>query len=184
MLADSPIELKGLKDFNVQEVEETGTTFEANSRLKASSYALQTGCWTLADDSGLEVKALGNSPGVRSARFAGEGSSDEENVRKLLDELSQTIENARVARFVCAMSVSDGKGNIQFTSEGTCEGRIAEVAKGVNGFGYDPVFIPKGFDQTFGELTDEIKERLSHRSKALKKIISFFSQIPHSKLDQ
>ncbi len=166
------IKLKNLSDFpNLEEPAETGESFSENAILKAKSYALQTGLWSLADDSGLEVESLGGKPGIFSARYAGEKASDEENIRKLLHEL-EGVEN-RKARFVCVMALCNEKGKIKFLAEGVCSGIITSEPRGNNGFGYDPIFIPDGFESTFGELSVEIKQQISHRAEALKKIISF-----------
>ena len=177
LLEKFPIKLKGLKQFNnIVEVEETGKTFEENAKLKATSYALQTNCWALADDSGLEVKALKNKPGIFSARYAGKNSTDKENIEKLLKELNTTKPEKRLARFVCSMAISDEKGKIQFLAQGFCNGQIALTPIGTNGFGYDPVFIPNEFEETFGQLPDKIKQKISHRSIATKKIIQFLAK--------
>jgi XTP/dITP diphosphohydrolase len=163
-----PLALKSLPDFpHTTEVEETGATFEENASLKAMAYALQTGLWSLSDDSGLEVYALGGAPGVYSARYAGPEASDSERVELLLKELARTGDPLRSARFVCAVSISDPKGRIVNLSEGVCDGRIAFHPRGEGGFGYDPVFIPDGYEQTFGELSSEIKGLISHRARAL-----------------
>ena len=172
LLAETPFQSRNLKEFPIiVEPEETGTTFVENAVLKAKSYALQTGIWALADDSGLEVEALDNAPGVYSAGYAGENASDGERVAKLLAELDRTGDENRRARFVCTMAVADETGAIMFTAEGVCDGKIAFEAVGKNGFGYDPVFIPDGFSETFGELSNDIKQRISHRKRAIYKII-------------
>lgn len=174
LLAGLPIHLHTLNEFeSVVEPEETGATFSENAALKAEYYALQTGIWALADDSGLEVEALGGAPGVFSARYAGKGVSYTKKMSRLLSELNETRTNNRQARFVCAMAVAGKSGSIEFLSEGVCEGSIAAVPRGANGFGYDPIFIPEGFSETFGELSDEIKQKISHRSRAIRKIIRF-----------
>jgi len=174
LLADLPVELFGLKGFeNVIEPEETGATFLENARLKADSYARQTGFWTLSDDSGLEVEALGGAPGVYSARYAGAAASDAERIAKLLTELVETGDELRRARFVCAMAIADEKGAIKFAAEGICEGKIAENPRGANGFGYDPIFVPDGFTETFGELSSTVKGEISHRARAIKKIMRY-----------
>lgn len=171
-LADLPLVLRGLKEFpNVSEVEETGATFAENAGLKAFGYAVQTGLWTLADDSGLEVDALGGAPGVFSARYAGENASDAEKIAKLLSELGEN--DNRRARFVCAMAVADESGEIKFFSEGVCDGQIALKPRGIKGFGYDSIFVPDGFEQTFGELSNEVKRKISHRARAMEKIIQY-----------
>ncbi len=180
-LADLDLEIKGLGDFrNISEVCETGETFAENAVLKAKSYAVQTGLWALADDSGLEVEALSNQPGVFSARYAGEKANDAENTAKLLDELSKTESENRRARFVCRMAIADENGKIKFEAEGVCEGRISVNISGTNGFGYDPVFIPANFEQTFGELSEDFKRKLSHRARAMEKIIEYLSRITAS----
>ncbi len=173
-LGDINIHLCGLGDFpGISEPEETGAAFTDNAILKAVSYALQTKMWSLADDSGLEVEALGGAPGVYSARYAGENAGDEEKYNKVLRELKHTPDENRCARFVCAMAISDEKGDVKFIAEGVCSGKIALSASGTNGFGYDPIFIPDGFEQTFGELSGEIKQKISHRAQAIAKIIRF-----------
>jgi len=174
LLIDLPFKLRSLNEFpKAIEPEETGETFAENAILKAKSYALQTGLFALADDSGLEVEALGFAPGVLSARYAGEKANDSEKIAKLLRELNKTKDENRRARFVCAMAISDEKGEIKFLTEGICDGRIASTPSGANGFGYDPIFIPVGYAKTFGELSSEIKQEISHRAKAIKKIIHF-----------
>lgn len=174
ILADLPINLRSLNDFEaVVEPEETGVDFIENAVLKAQSYALQTGLWALADDSGLEVEALNNAPGVFSARYAGENATSEERINKLLGELNKTQDENRRARFVCAMAVADERGEIKFVAEGVCDGRIIDTPKGANGFGYDPIFVPEGFSETFGELSNDVKREISHRARASKKIIAY-----------
>ncbi len=145
---------------------------------------MQTGFWSLADDSGLEVEALGGAPGVFSARYAGENATDREKIAKLLHELNETQDRRRLARFVCAMAISDEKGEIKFLTEGICNGKIALSPSGTNGFGYDPIFIPDDFEQTFGELSDEIKQKISHRARATEKIIPFLRGFYAVSLDQ
>ena len=170
LLANLSIETVDLNDFpSVVEPEETGATFIENAVLKANYYALQTGVWALADDSGLEVEALNGAPGVFSARYAGVGASDVERIEKLLSEIG--ITESRRARFVCAMAVADENGAIKFTAQGVCDGKIAAEARGTGGFGYDPIFIPEGFYETFGELPNSIKQQISHRKRAISEII-------------
>ncbi|HVE59150.1 MAG TPA: XTP/dITP diphosphatase [Pyrinomonadaceae bacterium] len=174
LLADLPIRLFGLRDFeNTFEPEETGATFADNAVLKANSYALQTGFWALSDDSGLEVEALNGAPGVFSARYAGENANDQERIVKLLDELTEKGGKSRRARFVCAMAIADETGEIKFQAEGICDGKIALKPRGTNGFGYDPIFVPEGYEQTFGELSSAIKGKISHRAQAIGKIMRF-----------
>lgn len=178
LLSDIPLILRSLWDFpHAAEVEETGTTFSHNASIKASAYALQTGAWTLSDDSGLEVDALGGAPGVYSARYAGEGATDLERIELLLSELARTGDHRRRARFVCAVSLADPAGRIINVSIGACEGRIAQSPRGGRGFGYDPVFIPEGFHETFGELSPEVKQNISHRARALCETRSFLEKL-------
>ncbi len=166
------VDLVSLNDLGItNEVEETGSTFLENAKLKAAGYAIRRGTYTLADDSGLEVDALGNAPGVHSARYGGETAPYSEKLAKLLSEMPEG--RSRRARFVCEMAVADKQGNILFSAEGTCNGTIAPEPRGKNGFGYDPIFIPEGHTETFGELSDDIKQEISHRSRAARKIIRY-----------
>ena len=174
LLAGVPIRLKNLAGLDgICEIEETGSTFRENAEIKAAGYAMQSGVWSLADDSGLEVAALGAAPGVYSNRYAGEGASDAAKMRKILDQLAAVPDAARDARFVCAMSIADDTGKIVFTAEGSCPGTLANQPRGTNGFGYDPIFVPDGFDRTFGELSGDIKQQISHRARAIKEIIRY-----------
>lgn len=168
MLSELPLQFLSLRDFpDTVTVDETATSFAENASLKARGYALQTGAFTLADDSGLEVDALGGEPGVRSARYAGEAASDFDRVQRLLSNLAAFDRTARTARFVTAVAIADPQGTILNLSIGTCEGTITETPRGENGFGYDPIFIPRGYEQTFAELGSDIKNRISHRADAL-----------------
>ena len=168
LLGDLPLELYGLTDFpDVETVPETGESFIENASLKAAGYATQTGLLTLADDSGLEVDALGGAPGIRSARYAGEGASDADRRSRLLAELSNISAAERSARFVSAVAIATSEGQIINVSVGTCDGHIDFAPHGSEGFGYDPVFIPGGYDQSFGELESAIKNQISHRARAL-----------------
>jgi XTP/dITP diphosphohydrolase len=168
LLASLPLRLRSLAEFSgIMEVEETGATFSDNAILKARAYAGQTGLWALADDSGLEVEALGGAPGVFSARYGGAGLTDSERLERLLEELSRRAPQQRRARFVSVIAIADPQGQIVNISTGKCEGQIAHAPRGTRGFGYDPVFIPEGFEQTFGELPPEIKQNISHRALAL-----------------
>jgi len=170
----SSVELKSLQDFGeIEDVDETGSTFRANAELKARGFALQTGQLSLADDSGLEVEALGNAPGVYSARFAGRHSGYDEKIGKLLTMLDETGDATRRARFVCVMALSDHEGRIVHVAEGICTGSIADGPRGSGGFGYDPIFVPDGYEFTFGELGDDIKQQISHRARAAKLIIRY-----------
>lgn len=160
-------------------VAETGNTYEDNATLKALAYAEQTGICAIADDSGLEVEALDGRPGVLSARFGGADASDENRTQKLLRELLDQPDRERTARFVCCIVFAGWSSGSRLTaagaeaprvlnvSLGVCEGTIAREPRETLGFGYDPVFIPTGFTETFGELSADVKARLSHRAKAL-----------------
>ncbi|HEC23927.1 MAG TPA: XTP/dITP diphosphatase [Chloroflexi bacterium] len=165
-----PIEWVSLADLGIErEVEETGTTFEENARLKATAYARESGLLTLADDSGLEVDALGGAPGVHSARYGGPELDDEGRYRLLLEALKGVPEGKRSARFRCVVAITTPEGELH-TAEGTCEGRIAREPKGEHGFGYDPVFVVEEYGRTMAELGPEIKNRISHRARALEAI--------------
>jgi len=168
MLSELPLRFLSLQDFpGTITVDETTTSFAENASLKAGGYALQTGAFTLADDSGLEVDALGGEPGVRSARYAGEAASDFDRVQRLLSNLAGFERTARIARFVAAIAIADPQGTILNISIGSCEGTITETPRGKNGFGYDPIFIPDGYEQTFAELGSDVKNKISHRAHAL-----------------
>jgi XTP/dITP diphosphohydrolase len=152
------------------EVAEEGDSFEANARLKASRQAIHLGRWVLADDSGLEVDALGGAPGVYSARFAGPNATDEDNNRLLLQKLAETPLEKRTARYVCHVAVADSAGEIRAESHDVCRGRIRFEPSGTNGFGYDPLFELIEYHRTFGELGPRVKRAISHRSRALRAI--------------
>jgi XTP/dITP diphosphohydrolase len=145
-------------------VEETGGTFAENAILKAITASGKIVDLVLADDSGLEVDALGGAPGIYSARYAGESATDEQNVTKLLRELE--LMSDRSARFRCVLALACG-GKLLGTFEGVAEGVIIDAPRGSAGFGYDPIFVPNGFEQTFAELRSEIKNQISHRAKAI-----------------
>jgi XTP/dITP diphosphohydrolase len=143
------------------EVEETGASFAANARLKAEAVARATGCWALADDSGLSVSALGGAPGVHSARYA---DSDETRIARLLRELEGASD--RSARFTAALAVADPSGTIRLEVEGICLGEILEEQRGTGGFGYDPVFFVPEAGLTYAEMDKQLKGRIGHRGKA------------------
>ena len=145
------------------EIIENGTTFEENARIKAGQAARYADMAAFADDSGLEVKALGGAPGIYSARYGGENATYAEKMAKLLDELKSFDD--RRARFVCVIALAY-RGDIVETFRGEVTGRIAFEPRGMEGFGYDPIFIPDGYDKTFGELGEEIKSKISHRARA------------------
>ena len=174
LLGEFPLRLCSLADFPATvDVEETGSTFEENGALKAQAYAAQTGYSTLADDSGLEVEALDGAPGVFSARYGGPEATDAERIDLLLGALSRSGDANRRARFVCVIAIADSQAKLLKLFTGTCEGRIAHEPRGSGGFGYDPVFVPDGYQQTFGELPSEIKQRISHRARALQAALPF-----------
>ena len=150
-----------IKGFPV--IVEDGTSFEENARIKAGQAARYADMAAFADDSGLEVAALGGAPGIYSARYAGEDSTYAEKMAKLLEEL-KGVEDRR-ARFVCVIALAY-RGDIVETFRGEVTGTIAFEPRGTEGFGYDPVFIPDGYDKTFGELGEEVKSKLSHRARA------------------
>jgi XTP/dITP diphosphohydrolase len=174
LFRDLPFELKSLRDFEqIADIDETGSTFRENAEIKAHGFAMQTGHLSLADDSGLEIEALGNAPGVHSARFAGASAGYDVKIPKLLAMLDATGDASRRARFVCVMALADADGRVVYSAEGVCNGSIAFSPRGENGFGYDPIFSPDGFDMTFGELGDDIKRSVSHRAKAAGLIIRY-----------
>jgi XTP/dITP diphosphohydrolase len=174
MIAGLPVRLRTLSDVGISdEIDETGDTFADNANLKAAGYAKLSGLPTLADDSGLEIDHLNGRPGVMSARYAGDGASDQDRIIKVLEEMRSADENERTARFQCAISLANTNGDIVACVEGICEGRITNVPRGGRGFGYDPIFVPDGYAETFAELDAKTKNRISHRGLAIAKIIPF-----------
>ena len=153
----------------ISEIPESGISFEENARLKAVAASQRLPDLVIADDSGLEVDALGGAPGIYSARYAGIEATEKEKIDKLLRELARVgaRNDARRARFRCVVALAC-KGDLLGSFEGIVEGRIADRPQGHRGFGYDPVFIPEGFKQTFGELAAEVKNTISHRAKAIR----------------
>jgi XTP/dITP diphosphohydrolase len=177
-LKDLPLTLRALNDFPTpNQPDESGDSYEANAIIKAQSYAEQTGLWTLADDSGLEVASLNGMPGLRSARFGGEGLSDADRTNLLLSKLLQVDDGARSARFICAMAIAKPTGEVINVSHGACPGSIAKASAGDQGFGYDPVFIPAGYHMTFAELRPSSKSSISHRGQALALIREFLTSL-------
>jgi XTP/dITP diphosphohydrolase len=169
ILADFDIEILSLKDFpEIGEIIEDGTTFAENAIKKAREVTQATCLVALADDSGLEVDFLDGAPGIYSARFAGEGRSDLDNNQKLLGLLNDVPEDKRTARFRCIIAITTPCGDV-FTADGTCEGIVGREMKGDKGFGYDPLFYLPEHDQTFAELDLGLKNRISHRGRALAK---------------
>jgi len=159
------------------EVIEDGRTFRQNAVKKAVAIAQHTGCPALADDSGLEVDALGGAPGVHSARYAGKDANDSNNVKKVLKEMRDIDDpKRRTARFVCciALALPDGRSK---TFTGYVKGTIEKKPKGFNGFGYDPIFCPLGHDRTFAEMSGSAKDDLSHRGRAMRRLHGFLKRL-------
>jgi XTP/dITP diphosphohydrolase len=171
------IDFKSLLDFNdVPEVVEDGSTFEENALIKAKSIANYLNKITVADDSGLEVDVLSGKPGIYSSRYCGKDADDKSNRGKLLQELEEIKDfSKRKARFVCSLVLWDPKKGLIFKTNGVCEGNIGFNEKGEGGFGYDSLFIPKGYDKTMAELGSDEKNKISHRGKALKNLAVFLS---------
>lgn len=155
----------------ISQITENGTSFEENAKLKAIAVSEKLPGLIIADDSGLEVEILGGAPGIHSARFAGANASDEERIAKLLRQLAKVDAKSdrRRARFRCVLAIARD-GQILVTLEGVVEGKITERPCGSHGFGYDPIFIPDGFEETFAELPEELKNNISHRGKAIRKL--------------
>jgi XTP/dITP diphosphohydrolase len=167
LLAPHGFAVRSVADFDgVPEVVEDGDTFAANAAKKASQTARHLGRWTIGEDSGLEVDALKGAPGVYSARYSGDGATDESNNAKLIAELADIPDERRGARYVCHVALADPQGNVRLAVERTCRGRITRAPHGTNGFGYDPYFLIPEYHRTFGELSPLVKQRLSHRSRA------------------
>lgn len=163
----------------IPHIAETGRTFQENAILKALVVSRKLPGLVIADDSGLEADALDGAPGIHSARYAGANATDKEKIDKLLDEVARVgaIKNARCARFRCVLALAR-KGKVLGVFDGIVEGQIADRPRGSRGFGYDPIFVPQGFEQTFGQLTPEEKNHLSHRARALEKLRAFLIPRP------
>jgi len=162
---------------NAPEIEETGTTFQENAALKAVAISKLAEDLVLADDSGLEVVALKGAPGVYSARYAGKNVTDAENRHLLIQNLAGLSVSESPARFRCSMAIAL-EGKLLSVFDGTVEGKVILEERGSNGFGYDPIFVPEGLTQTFGEVPAEMKHSMSHRARALKKVVNFLSTKP------
>jgi XTP/dITP diphosphohydrolase len=170
-LAGLPIALRTLADFpDAPEVVEDGATFIDNARKKATELALALGQWVLGEDSGLAVDSLGGRPGVYSARYSGDGATDESNNRKLLEELAGVPDDRRTAHYVCTAVLADPQGTVRAAVEGRCHGLIGREPRGAHGFGYDPLFIIAEYHKTFGELGLLVKRQLSHRARAMARL--------------
>lgn len=182
LLADVPgLELDTMASLGKRvDVAEDRDTFAGNALKKATEIAVVAGIPCLADDSGLEVDALGGRPGVRSARYSGEGATDASNNEKLLRELRGVPDGERAARFVCAIAVAGGDGTELAAVDGVCEGRIGHEPRGEHGFGYDPLFIPGGYAETMAELGPETKNRISHRAEAAAKLVPLLQELRNS----
>ncbi|MCE9530926.1 MAG: RdgB/HAM1 family non-canonical purine NTP pyrophosphatase [Planctomycetes bacterium] len=168
LLKDLPFEVVDLSGYpSAPEVEETGTTFEENARLKAVGVAQAIGEWVLAEDSGLVVPGLNGRPGVYSARYAGKQGDDEANNQRLLAELAPLPDDRRAAYYICVAVLANPKGEVIGVTEGRCHGTIIKERRGTGGFGYDPLFLVPEWHQTFGELSLRVKQALSHRGKAV-----------------
>lgn len=177
LLDGLPWDVKTLADFPPVPVpREDGQSFEENAVAKATYYTHCLGVWSVADDSGLVVDALSGGPGVESAHYAGEGCSYADNNRKLLAALQRVCEQDRTARFVCCAALASPDGTVHVET-GSVEGRIALDCRGRNGFGYDPLFVPEGYDQTFGELPPPVKRAISHRARAFRKLRAYLESL-------
>ncbi len=163
--------VRDLADTEIPEICEHGTSFKENAKLKALAASRQLPALVIADDSGLEVDALGGAPGIYSARYAGTNATSRDKIDKLLRELARVraTDDGRRARFRCVVALACN-GDPLGIFEGTVEGRITDTVRGDSGFGYDPIFVPDGFEQTFGELPMEVKNNISHRAKAIRAV--------------
>lgn len=177
LMKHNKIEVLSLLDINYEpEIEETGATFEANALIKARKIATQYNVMTIADDSGLEIDALGGRPGVYSARYAGNARSDDANMDKVLFEMKEISESERQARFVCVLAVVNKEGE-SFTVRGECEGLILNERRGTSGFGYDPIFYLPKLGKTMAQLSKEEKGAISHRGNALKRLVERLDEL-------
>lgn len=177
LLADTGIVVKSLDEIaGLPEIVEDGDTFEANAQKKALTVARHCGCLTLADDSGLAVKALQGEPGVYSARYAGPGASDSDNNRKLLSVMTGLPREQREAAFHCAMALCEPSGACR-VFQGRLQGLILEEPRGSGGFGYDPLFLVPEYGKALAEIPLEIKNRISHRGEALRKTLEYLQQM-------
>lgn len=188
LLAGLPVEVLAVTDVlpAYAAPAETGVSFEANALIKARAAAAATLLVAIADDSGLEVDAIGGRPGVRSARFAHDGATDAENNAALLAALEGVPDEKRSARFRCAIAMCDPFFDLDrpTTSEGRCEGRVLREARGSAGFGYDPLFVPEGAQQTFAELGEAHKNEISHRGKAVRALVPHVEKLVAARLTE
>lgn len=174
ILHDIPFQLVSIREFQpLSTPTEDAHSYSGNAIIKAREYAGQTGILTLGDDSGLEVEALQWGPGVLSARYAGEDASDADRRALLLSNIEKTGFKTRKARFVCVVAIADPEGQVVSINEGVCIGQVSNEPRGQGGFGYDPLFVPDGYDLTFAELENSLKNEISHRGRALAKAREF-----------
>jgi len=170
LLTGLPYKVSSLLEYpHLPDVVEDGKTYKENALKKAREIAVLTGKLTMSDDSGLEVKALNNAPGIYSARFAGEGKTEKDKNRKLFTMLKNVPLSKRQARYRCVIALVDGKGKEIGVVQGMCSGMITTEERGSNGFGFDPLFLLKRYNKTFGELPSSVKAKISHRARALQK---------------
>jgi XTP/dITP diphosphohydrolase len=178
LLAPYQIPLVGVTEFShVADVVEDGDSFLANATKKACETAMATQHWTIAEDSGLCVDALGGQPGIYSARFAGEQGNDAANNARLLERLADVTDGKRTAYYICVAVLADPQGQVLATSEGRCGGCILRDYQGSHGFGYDPLFLVREYHQTFGQLSPAVKRHISHRAKAFERLIPRLCQL-------
>jgi XTP/dITP diphosphohydrolase len=174
-LTQLPLTLHDLTEYpNISIPFESGLSYEENATIKARHYATNSGLWALADDSGLEVSALDGAPGLKSARYGGDHASDSDRVDLLLSRMLEVPMTMRGATFICVMVIAEPGNRLLHVAEGRCQGVLSTSAAGERGFGYDPIFIPDGYDRTFGELPSTIKSKISHRALALASVREFF----------
>ncbi len=178
LLADLPFKVTSLLDYpHIPEIIEDGKTYRANALKKAREVALATGKMAMSDDSGIEVKALDNAPGIYSARFAGEGASEKARNKKLFAMLKGVPMHKRQARYRCVIALVNAKGQELGVVQGTCSGYVTTRDIGKNGFGFDPLFLLKRYNKTFGQLPPALKAKISHRARALKKFRLLLSRV-------
>jgi XTP/dITP diphosphohydrolase len=175
LMSDAPVELLGLSDLpRIEEPEETGATFEENARLKALYYASRTGLWTVAEDSGLVIDALGGEPGVLSARFLRPDASYAERFAEIFRRLDDNPRQPRTARFVAALACVS-RGEVVYETTGVVEGEIAAAPRGLGGFGYDPIFVYPPYGKTLAEVTDPEKIAVAHRGIAFRRFAQWLA---------
>ena len=178
LLRDLPLEIVDLSSYpDAPEIEETGSTFEENARLKASGVARALKEWVLAEDSGLVVPALDGRPGVYSARYAGKQGDDEANNQRLLTEIGPLSDEKRAAYYICVAALANPDGEVIAITDGRCHGTIIQERRGTGGFGYDPLFLVREYHRTFGELSLRVKQALSHRGRAVVKMRPEFRKV-------